>query len=160
MKHFSGIRSIFLNHVIIFEPNNLTVLSIWPPFLLMVWTVFSKAAGRAGINIVERHVVTVSLPAELGLRLFRQLDVWSLRKVTRKYVPIPIKWCRHLRERQMCLELFLPSRVLFCGCLWMGKMYAAATLFVLMCLAAATHADHHHPCRKSSSSYIFWNIRC
>uniref|UniRef100_A0A3Q3X7M6 Ependymin n=1 Tax=Mola mola TaxID=94237 RepID=A0A3Q3X7M6_MOLML len=30
-----------------------------------------------------------------------------------------------------------------------GKMYAAVTLFVFMCLAAATHADHHHPCRKN-----------
>lgn len=60
----------------------------------------------------------------------------------------------------------LPSRVLFCDCLWVGKMYAAATLLVFMCLAAATHGDHHHhPCRKSSSfyfgSYIFlecWGV--
>ncbi|TNM85033.1 hypothetical protein fugu_009211 [Takifugu bimaculatus] len=29
----------------------------------------------------------------------------------------------------------------------MGKMYAAAPLLVFICLAAATHADHHHhPC--------------
>lgn len=68
--------------------NQIIQQSFWPPSLMTVWM---ETARWAAINIVEQHVVIVSPPAEMGLHLFRQLDVWRLRKDTSKYVSMPIK---------------------------------------------------------------------
>lgn len=104
-------------------------------------------------------------PTEKGPNMFRQLDIWDVggyhpgscftQSLMTALLCGPIKAATASLRARCAWGCFLPSRRWFCDSLWTGKMFAAVTLFVFMCLTASSHAEHHHPCRKNSYFHLF-----